>query len=114
MTKPTALSLTPVQWEFSPLQSMSQRLLAPRHDVCLCLHLTSAGRVVGWQAGVDYPELELLQVPEGTVTLGKPSDFPSFGWDNEYGSKEMHVKVRTTFRLQAKPTAMTLGRCSPH
>lgn len=72
------------------------------------LLLTSTRCVVDWQVGVDYPELELLQVPEGTVTLGKPRDFPSFGWDNEYGSKEMHVKVRTTDQSQANPAAMGL------
>jgi 5-histidylcysteine sulfoxide synthase/putative 4-mercaptohistidine N1-methyltranferase len=30
-------------------------------------------------------------VPPGTVTLGKPRDFPTFGWDNEYGRREVKV-----------------------
>jgi hypothetical protein len=47
------------------------------------------------QAGADYPALELVGVEESTVQLGKPRDFPSFGWDNEYGHKEMRVKVRS-------------------
>lgn len=34
---------------------------------------------------------ELLQVPSGSVSLGKPKDFPSYGWDNEYGHKQVHV-----------------------
>ena len=28
---------------------------------------------------------EFVNVPTGKVTLGKPEDFPSYGWDNEYG-----------------------------
>eukprot|EP00752_Nemacystus_decipiens_P010073 g8977.t1 len=37
---------------------------------------------------VDNP---LLPVEGGDVRLGKPRDFPSFGWDNEYGSREFSV-----------------------
>ena len=32
---------------------------------------------------------QFLQVPEGDVTLGKPDDFPTYGWDNEYGTRTM-------------------------
>ena len=32
---------------------------------------------------------ELVTVPEGKVTFGKPVDFPSYGWDNEYGQVTM-------------------------
>lgn len=32
---------------------------------------------------------ELVVVPEGKVTFGKPVDFPSYGWDNEYGQVTM-------------------------
>ena len=31
------------------------------------------------------PKNTMLSVPGGTVALGKPSDWPSYGWDNEYG-----------------------------
>ena len=42
--------------------------------------------------GVDYPPNRMIEVQdEGRVDLGKPADFPSFGWDNEYG--ERHVTV---------------------
>jgi formylglycine-generating enzyme required for sulfatase activity len=34
----------------------------------------------------------MLGVEAGDVTLGKPLDFPSFGWDNEYGSRQLHVR----------------------
>jgi hypothetical protein len=26
------------------------------------------------------------------VALGKPTDYPSFGWDNEYGRRVVDVK----------------------
>ena len=31
----------------------------------------------------------LVKVPGGRVTVGKPRDFPSYGWDNEYGQMEI-------------------------
>lgn len=42
-------------------------------------------------AGVDYPVNELLDVAGGRVAVGKPRDFPTFGWDNEYGHREVQV-----------------------
>ncbi|PRW57977.1 generic methyltransferase isoform B [Chlorella sorokiniana] len=37
------------------------------------------------------PANELVAVEAGDVTLGKPADWPSYGWDNEYGSRTFHV-----------------------
>lgn len=37
------------------------------------------------------PQNALLHVPAGKAVLGKPRDFPSFGWDNEYGRREVDV-----------------------
>lgn len=34
----------------------------------------------------------LIEVPGGTVTLGKPADHTVFGWDNEYGKLTQSVK----------------------
>ncbi|KAG2513521.1 hypothetical protein JM16_006362 [Phytophthora kernoviae] len=51
-----------------------------REDVALCP-----------ATGVDYPENELLDVPAAAVQIGKPRDFPSFGWDNEYGQRKVNV-----------------------
>jgi 5-histidylcysteine sulfoxide synthase len=39
-------------------------------------------------AGTHYPFNEMLSVPAKRVAIGKPRDFPSFGWDNEYGYRE--------------------------
>ena len=41
--------------------------------------------------GNDYPANKMIPVTQGTVDLGKPADFPSFGWDNEYGERSMQV-----------------------
>lgn len=42
-------------------------------------------------AGVDYPVNQMLPVKGGQATLGKPKYFPAYGWDNEYGEREMKV-----------------------
>ena len=42
--------------------------------------------------GIDYPANdERVMVPSETVVLGKDLAYPSFGWDNEYGRKEVQV-----------------------
>ena len=41
--------------------------------------------------GIDYPSNRMLPVSEDKVDLGKPPDFPSFGWDNEYGERSVEV-----------------------
>jgi hypothetical protein len=56
------------------------------------------------RAGVDYPANRMIRVPRDpssdgdgggasgmTVDLGKPADFPSYGWDNEYGERRVDV-----------------------
>ncbi|MBL8251256.1 MAG: 5-histidylcysteine sulfoxide synthase, partial [Candidatus Competibacter sp.] len=56
------------------------------------LHL-SAGRAASFppQVGRDYPANEALAVSARTVALGKPLAWPSYGWDNEYGRREIAV-----------------------
>eukprot|EP00903_Cladosiphon_okamuranus_P011249 g10612.t2 len=49
---------------------------------------SSAAAAAATRSPVDNP---LLAVEGGNVHLGKPRDFPSFGWDNEYGSREYSV-----------------------
>jgi hypothetical protein len=34
----------------------------------------------------------LTDVAAGDVVVGKPRDWPSFGWDNEYGERKIHVR----------------------
>uniref|UniRef100_A0A7R9VIT3 Sulfatase-modifying factor enzyme domain-containing protein n=1 Tax=Chlamydomonas euryale TaxID=1486919 RepID=A0A7R9VIT3_9CHLO len=42
--------------------------------------------------GADFPRNDLLPVDGERVVLGKPSEYPSFGWDNEYGTKAVTVQ----------------------
>lgn len=42
--------------------------------------------------GQDYPPLQWVDIPPTRVRLGKPRDWPSFGWDNEYGERQMDVR----------------------
>eukprot|EP00731_Ephydatia_muelleri_P018195 Em0011g235a len=60
------------------------------------LPVTMLKRPLNWHYGpkcADTPAgpNELIFVPEGEVTLGKPENFPSYGWDNEYGSVNLKV-----------------------
>lgn len=41
--------------------------------------------------GDHYPSNELVQVDGGSVVLGKPREFPTYGWDNEYGERAVEV-----------------------
>jgi 5-histidylcysteine sulfoxide synthase len=74
----------PKSWPQSPQRSAVNGKPQPNHDPV---------------AGVHYPaENPLIAVPEQSVTLGKPRDWPTFGWDNEYGSETRHVPA---FRASA-------------
>lgn len=39
----------------------------------------------------EAPVNELVQVSGATMRLGKPADYPLYGWDNEYGAYEENV-----------------------
>lgn len=41
--------------------------------------------------GEAFPKNEMLPVAGSDVELGKPRDFPSYGWDNEYGHRTVKV-----------------------
>jgi len=44
------------------------------------------------EAGKDYPaENPLVEIKPTTVELGKPRQWPTFGWDNEYGGDKRQV-----------------------
>jgi len=42
--------------------------------------------------GRDFPQNDWIDVPGQPVALGKPADWPSYGWDNEYGRRETTVQ----------------------
>ncbi len=51
-------------------------------------------RPSNWQyAPTEFnpPGFEMVGFEGGTIELGKPTDFPSYGWDNEYGSLTVSV-----------------------
>jgi len=49
---------------------------------------------------VDYPSNHFIDVNAQSVQIGKPHHFPSYGWDNEYGSNTVQVKkFRATEQL---------------
>lgn len=55
----------------------------------------SAGRTAGSfppRIGWDCPTNDPIDVPGQPVVLGKPFDWPSYGWDNEYGRRETAVQ----------------------
>ncbi|WP_233160376.1 5-histidylcysteine sulfoxide synthase [Actinophytocola xanthii] len=62
---------------------------------------TPIGRVTesGRPSTESYPDNDLVTIPAGTARLGKPWDFPSFGWDNEYGTREQEVSEFDTARF---------------
>ena len=41
--------------------------------------------------GEDFPANQMIAVKGKDIKLGKPLDFPSYGWDNEYGERTMNV-----------------------
>ncbi|HEY1079894.1 MAG TPA: 5-histidylcysteine sulfoxide synthase, partial [Bdellovibrio sp.] len=41
---------------------------------------------------VDYPANNWISYEGGAVTYGKKDSAPSFGWDNEYGSRKRNIK----------------------
>ncbi len=43
------------------------------------------------EVGFDYPRNAMIEMSPSTVKLGKPKQWPSFGWDNEYGREERQV-----------------------
>lgn len=65
---PVQFLKTPVNWKYAPLTSDTP--IGPN---------------------------EFIQVPEGDVTLGKPNDFPTYGWDNEYGTRTTKYVSRDLF-----------------
>ena len=52
----------------------------------------STGTDLPPRGGRDYPEMELLPVAAAQLRLGKPADWPSYGWDNEYGERQVETK----------------------
>ncbi len=39
----------------------------------------------------QFPANEFVDVPFASVDIGKPRDWPTYGWDNEYGKRSVNV-----------------------
>jgi 5-histidylcysteine sulfoxide synthase/putative 4-mercaptohistidine N1-methyltranferase len=71
---PLALVRRPAEWpKLHPTAGRAATSFPPR---------------IGW----DCPANDWIDVPGQPVALGKPSDWPSYGWDNEYGRRETAVQ----------------------
>jgi 5-histidylcysteine sulfoxide synthase/putative 4-mercaptohistidine N1-methyltranferase len=44
------------------------------------------------QRNTDNTENVMITLDKSVITLGKPTDWPSFGWDNEYGTEKRAVR----------------------
>jgi len=62
------------------------------------LPISAVQRPKGWQYGPTFssgadsaPLNSLLDIAAGTAAVGKPKDFPTYGWDNEYGKRVVSV-----------------------
>lgn len=67
-----------------------------RHDAWPALYPVTphdASTALRPRPGTDYPVLALRDVAATRITLGKPADWPSYGWDNEYGSRSVRVEA---------------------
>jgi 5-histidylcysteine sulfoxide synthase/putative 4-mercaptohistidine N1-methyltranferase len=51
------------------------------------------------KAGRDYPSNALAVIEAGHVRLGKDRAWPTFGWDNEYGTKELETPAFESSRF---------------
>ncbi len=59
------------------------------------LHLSAdrSSRAKSPRAGIDYPHSALTRVDSQTVAMGKPYEWPSYGWDNEYGQRTVTIQA---------------------
>ena len=81
---------------------LTSTLQLPIDAVCLPAGWTYAPTRAAQPAAA--PRNTLVAVAPAQAVLGKPVDFPSFGWDNEYGRKEVRLLPTATARV--RPLAM--------
>lgn len=68
-----------------------------------CVRVPDAWPALGVTHGPTAPA-RMIERPASAVQLGKPSDFPSFGWDNEYGNE-----LRAVRAFEASDTLISNG-----
>ncbi|GBF79446.1 5-histidylcysteine sulfoxide synthase [Aphanothece sacrum] len=53
-------------------------------------------RPQGWEYAPSHSKIshnEMIEVSGGIVDIGKPEDSPIYGWDNEYGYRQVEVNI---------------------
>jgi 5-histidylcysteine sulfoxide synthase/putative 4-mercaptohistidine N1-methyltranferase len=65
--------------------------LVERHPAWPAPHPSAAGERPLEPPADAVPALRLVDLPSGDATIGKSRDWPTFGWDNEYGRRVVHV-----------------------
>lgn len=61
----------------------------------------------------SVPKNELLPVPSGNVSLGKPFDADIYGWDNEYGVHDAQVAGQSRLAPQIVLISLVDQTCFP-
>lgn len=74
----------PSVWHYAPTNASMKLCIFTEVHIILCVLVIPIG------------ENELITVPAGKVKFGKPKEFPSYGWDCEYG--EVNMKLVINFK----------------
>ena len=72
-----------------PLRFLQKPMYFPKYHSSL--NLKSSAEWKDPVPGVHFPINELIEMDSSTVAIGKKTDYPSFGWDNEYGERTFSV-----------------------
>lgn len=79
--QPVNLVTRPAQWpDLAPLKDQGEEQALPLE-------------------AVNYPVNSFLEVPAAQVSAGKPQDWPTFGWDNEYGFRTWRLSEFSVSRF---------------
>lgn len=73
------------------IRELPVRLVSPPVNWPALYPSPSMAEVVSPAVGQDYPENDMQVFQSTDVQFGKPVDFPTYGWDNEYGDKKVSV-----------------------
>ena len=72
----------------------------PCHDARTSMQWPASLHRTGTETEAEAPHNPLQPVPAAAVTLGKPADFPTYGWDNEYGERAVAVGAFEASKFQ--------------
>ena len=73
---PVEMVKRPDNWRYAPISMGTSYTFSPTLSTDVILHT-----YIDTRAGENV----FVKVPAGKVTIGKAHDFPSYGWDLDYG-----------------------------